>query len=124
MSQPAICAGVPGLPKPYCSGAASAGTAAASSIALKNLDIAHFAARLDAPGLDRVVVVDGARSAHFAQLADRRLHVARVVHRPRLQERSLAVPGPVDAETRERLAQHGRLQPRAAPVAAAVDRCG
>src|SRR5665213_3596523 len=104
MSHPAICAAVAGWPKPYAAAPAAAGAASASVAASKklaDLDIAHGARCIDAPRLDRVVVIDRARAAHSAQLADRRLHEARVVDDARLQQRGTSVPLPVDAKARQ-----------------------
>src|SRR6187401_1916431 len=91
MSQPAISAGVAGFPRPNlpaafaCAAHADAASATPTHMIRmqtplrRDLDIAHFAAWIDAPRLDRVVVVDRARSAHFAQLPIARLHVAGLV---------------------------------------------
>src|SRR5689334_7999222 len=83
MSQPAISAGVAALPKPKVPAACTAGVPASTtaSIAIaarrhasEHLDIAHFSGLVDAPGLDRVVVIDRAAAAHGTELTDRRLH--------------------------------------------------
>src|SRR5664279_4293238 len=83
MSQPAISSADAGLPKPYCKDAAAAGfenpqrnaeaqsrtqypmaflgvpaPLCGSTVTLEDLDIADLAGRVDAPGLDRVVVID------------------------------------------------------------------
>ena len=79
--------------------------------------------RVDAPRLDRVVVIDRARAAHRAQL--RGSSAARSRSRRSTRDCSsagAAVPGPVDAKARQRLGQHRLLQPRGAPVAPAVGR--
>src|SRR5690606_33660829 len=75
-----------------------------------------------APRLDRVVVVDRARTAHRAQLVDLRLDVTGLVDGPALQDRRRTVPGEVDVESGERLGQHRRLESRRTPVAPAVRR--
>src|SRR5690242_8252296 len=89
---------------------------------LEHLDIRHLAARIDAPGLDRVVVIDRTRAAHLAQLPDRRLHEPGFVDGARLQQCRRAVPRPVDAKARERLGEHRFLQTRRAPVTPAIGR--
>src|SRR5262245_35115708 len=121
MFQPAISRPVAGLPKPKCSGAATPAMGSSQrSATLQDLNIADFAGRVHAPGLDRVVVIDRARATHRAKLADSRLHVAGFVDGTRLQERGPAVPRPVEAKTRERLRQHRLLQLCVAPVAPPV----
>src|SRR3954453_207507 len=110
MSQPAISAAVAGLPRPYSAAgpthpapAAPASTRAPAAINAptrsgRDLDIAHLAGRVDAPGLDRIVVIDGAGPAHLAQLPIGRLNVPGIVDNARLQQRPAAVPSPVDAK--------------------------
>src|SRR5512134_3954669 len=127
MSQPAISCALAGLPNPYraFAGAAANDTSVAlAAIAIaatrpqstrcasRDLDIAHLARRIDAPRLDRVVVIDRTRAAHRAKLAVGRLHVTRVVDDARLQQRGTAVPVPVDAKAGKRLRMHRLLELR------------
>src|SRR5678815_5524888 len=120
MSHAAISPGVAGLPNPKRSAAAvapctasrvaSASAAAAPRARSEDLQIGDGAGRVDAPGLDRVVVIDRARAAYRAQLPDRRLDEAGVVLDPRLQQRRTAVPLPVEREAGQGLGLDGRLQ--------------
>jgi hypothetical protein len=87
-----------------------------------HLVIADLAGGIHTPRLDRVVVIDRARAAHFAQLPQRWLHESGVVDHARLEQGGAALPRPADAKARQRLAQHGLLQNRGAPVAPAVGR--
>src|SRR5260221_7225967 len=129
MSQPAISVSLAGLPKPNGARARSAACAAAIATSAhaisapplsRDLDIAHFARRFDRPGLDGIVVIDRACATDRAQFAIRRLHITRLVDHAGLQQRRCAVPDPITAKTRQRLAMHRLLQPRGAPVAATV----
>src|SRR5215213_1951898 len=100
MSQPAICSGVAGCPKPKCP---------------LGVDIAHLPIGRDSPGLDGVVVIEGVDPARLDELRDRRLHVAGLVDGPTLELGRLAVPRPGQAEARPGDRSYGFLQGRWRP---------
>src|SRR5262245_29864080 len=113
MSQLAIISGVNVRPRSCQGGAAAAGPArVASRVAPStagrrgrgsDLDIGDLPGGRHLPGLNRIVVVDRSRAANLAKLANRRLHVTRVVPAATLQQRRRAVPYPVRPEAGQRL---------------------
>src|SRR5258706_9996283 len=125
MSHAAISAGVAGRPTPgNCAATvipAKARIQTRAKAALISLHIPHLAALGHLPRLDRVVVVDRARSAHRAQLVDLRLHIVGLVDGARLQDPFAALPHPVDVETREAFGKQWVFKPRRLPVAPAVE---
>src|SRR5690349_10002488 len=66
------------------------------------VDIGYLPIGRDLPALDAVVVVDRVLAARVDQLRARRLHIARLVVRPALQDRFAASPGPWEPEARMR----------------------
>src|SRR4249919_1282980 len=132
MSQPAICSAVARCPIPYLTGAsfllcANTGTTSTSDAAtvrtcLPDLDILDLSVRVERPGLDPVVVVDRIDPADFAQSIFARLHVAGVIHRPRLQQQRLAVPVEFIVEAHAGSIEYRTIETRCAPIASAVER--
>src|SRR5574343_443025 len=127
MSHLATSFGVAVRPKPgYLSLCAMAMPAMATSavvrMTLRKLDMFHLTVFLHQARLDGVVVIDGERASHGAQLLVGRLHIAGFVLCTALDDGGLAVPHPIQIEAGQCLGQHRRLQTGLAPVAATIDR--
>src|SRR5882757_2974503 len=126
MFQPAISASVATRPMPYgfCAFAlvthSSAATANAANSSLC-VGICYLAVFSDAPGPDRVVMVDVIVAAHREQFGQGRLHVAGLVDGAALDHRRLAIPMPRQAEAGQRPHQHRLLQLRLLPALAVID---
>src|SRR5437588_3695670 len=126
MFRPAISAGVATRPMPYglCAFAlvmhnnVAAANAASSSL---RIGICYLAVFSDAPGPDRVVMVDVVVAAHREQFSQGRLHVAGFVDGTALDHHRLAIPMPRQAEAGQRPRQHRLLQLRLLPALAVVD---
>src|SRR5437588_10348876 len=126
MFRPAISAGVATRPMPYglCAFAlvmhnnVAAANAASSSL---RIGICYLAVFSDAPGPDRVVMVDVVVAAHREQFSQGRLHVAGLVDGAALDHRRFSVPVPRQAEAGQRPAQHRLLQLRLLPALAVID---
>src|SRR5882724_9892987 len=127
MSQPAISAGVAARPSPSLRSPANAVPVTATNTnrmrtALRHFDILDLAIGLHQPGLDAVVVVDRIDAADLAQRVLRGLHVAGLVDRARLQQHLLTRPFGLGVETHAGLVERQAVDPRRAPVPAAVAR--
>src|SRR5437879_4601538 len=126
MFQPAISAGVAARPMPY--GLCASARVAHSSTATANaagpslgVGIGQLAVFGDAPGPDRVVMVDVIVAAHREQFGQRRLHVAGLVDGAALDYRRLAIPMPRQAEAGQRPRQYRLLQLCLLPALAVID---
>src|SRR3546814_13780907 len=105
MSQPAICSGVAGWPRPSRSWAAAPrGRARNHATAIHSPGVLHggigdLPALGDLPCLDGVVVIDVVLSPHVEELLACRLDIARLVGRAAGQggRASVPPPGPPDA---------------------------
>src|SRR2546428_59811 len=112
MSQPAISAGVAGRPSAGVSRAVVPAQPPTAMIRLaranaSRVDILDLTARLDGPGLDRVVVEDDVCAVLGDQPIASGLEMADVVRRATLEYGRGAVPLPGDPEARQRVRQHG-----------------
>ena len=88
-----------------------------------SIDIGRLPLLVDAPALDRIVVIDCPRRPRSAMnCRARRLHHAGVVGGAALQHGRTAVPLPRRAEAHRRLRQDRALQRRRRPALAAVGR--
>src|SRR3954470_20961826 len=79
MSQPAICSGLAGWPKPN---------------RVSGVDMTHLPIGRDVPGLDAIEVVEGVDPARFDQLRPRGLDVAGLINSPALQASRPTIPLP------------------------------
>src|SRR6516225_2081654 len=86
------------------------------------IDMLHLAFVGNGPGRDGVGVIYRSAAARGDHLLSRRLDVTALVGRAALQDRRPAVPPPRNAEARQRLRQHRRLQRRPRPAFAPVGR--
>src|SRR5215831_16988136 len=89
---------------------------------LADLDILDLPVRLDCPGLDAVVVIDGVDTADSAQSILAWLDVAGVVDGARLQQELVTVPVKFKVEAHASLVEDWPVDTRCAPIASAVDR--
>src|SRR3546814_11457144 len=86
------------------------------------MDIEYLPRAGNAPRLDGVVMVGGARSPHGTELPVPRLNKPGAVHRPALQYGRRTVPDPIDIEPRQAFVEHRRFQAGGFPVLAALER--
>src|SRR3546814_6526114 len=86
------------------------------------MDIEYLPRAGNAPRLDGVVMVGGARSPHGTELPVPRLNKPGAVHRPALQYGRRTVPDPIDIEPRQAFVEHRRFQAGGFPVLAAIER--
>src|SRR5579862_4925808 len=93
----------------------------ASSTAL-NIDILHAVVGVDAPALDRVVVIELNVGEWRLPRRARGLYVAALIGGATLQHRRFAIPLPGQTEPGEALRQHGCHQLGARPAAAGIHR--
>src|SRR5450756_3217954 len=105
-----------------CAGAPPASpTRTSMAMQSSRVGIGHLAARCDAPGPDRVVVVEMIVAAHSDQFGQRRLDIPRFIDGAALDHGGLAVPVPGQPEPGQRPRQHRLLQLRLLPALAVVD---
>src|SRR5258708_4742454 len=126
MFQPAISAGVAARPMAYglcaCDGPAQASSHRANTaMQALRIVIAHLAIGSNAPGPDRVVVIEIALAADREKFGQRRLDVTGFIDRAALNDGRLAVPMPREPEPGQRPRQHGLLQLRLLPALAIID---
>src|SRR3569833_1399304 len=124
--QPAISAAVGGRPMPYvvcaCAPVAKPHTAIATATPqISRQGIGHLAAISDAPGPDRIVVVEIVLAAHCEKFGQRRLDIAGLVDGTALDHGGPAVPSPRQTEARQGTRQHRVLQSRVLPAPAVID---
>src|SRR5438874_1545078 len=126
MSHAEISSGVASCPRFGLSAAnATAEAMARPEAAMRRalrVDMLHLALLGNGPGCDGIAVIDGPVAARGDHLLTRRLDVTSFVSGAALQDRRPAVPPPGNAEARQRLRQHRRLQRRRRPALAAVGR--
>src|SRR3954453_5951758 len=83
--------------------------------------IGHLAVGRDAPGPDRVVVVEKILTTHREQFGERRLHIAGLIDRTALDHGRLAVPPPGQTEACQGAGEQWLLQSRPPPTLALID---
>src|SRR6201981_5535 len=83
--------------------------------------IAYLAIGFNAPGPDRVVVVEVVFAAHGKQFRQSRLHVSGLIHRSALNDRGFAIPVPGQAEARQCACQDWLLKLRFLPALAVIE---
>src|SRR4029077_14525581 len=133
MSQAAKSFGATGCPN-FCPSAAKAApqpNESTSRMMVLCIDMAHLTIGIRRPTRDCIEVAGQDRgygrdsfglTALSYERRPRRLNVAGLVRRTALQDRRLTTPVPRDAEPRERLAQHGRIEHSQCPALTAVGR--
>src|SRR5690554_164941 len=94
--------------------------AAPSTVFLVHVNIGHLPAFSNLPGLNRIVVINRTGSAHFAQLASKRLHKPCTVDSTALHDDRRAVPYPVNIETGKTFVQDGPFQACCTPIFATI----
>ena len=91
-------------------------------VALTKPDIVDTSIFVDQPGGDCVVVVDGIHAAFGLERIDGRLHIAGLVHRPRLHQQLFAIPFKRHGEAGQALVEDRAMKLSRFPVAAAIKR--
>src|SRR5882757_1708328 len=85
------------------------------------IGIDHLAAISDAPGPDRIIMIEIILAANREKLGQRRLDVTGFIDGAALNDRRLTVPMPRKRKAGQRPRQHGFLQLRLLPALAIVD---
>src|SRR5258707_6662911 len=85
------------------------------------IGIGHLAASRDAPGPDRVIVVEIILAANREKLSQGRLDVTGLIGRAALNDDRLTVPLPRKSKASQRPCQHRLLQLRLLPALTVID---